>query len=126
MIILNDYIEKAINELKEMENIPEISVLANQLKLVIYSAIREAGKSYVRNKTKTTETEYDEECKKPVREVISEKEDIIPMEGNIDTMSLKRLTSALKDVQDILAQTQQSNEDNDEGGVVILAAVDGE
>ena len=47
---------------------------------------------------------------------------MIPAEGMIDTMNIKRLTSALKDIQDIL--NEKETEASEEGGVVVLSDVE--
>lgn len=62
------------------------------------------------NKKKTKTVKYDYKCNKPSKEIIDEKEEIISYMGIIDKKGLKELTSALKDLNDIINNKQ--NEDS--------------
>ena len=62
------------------------------------------------NKRKTKTVEYDYKCNKPSKETTDEKEEIISYMDIIDRKGLKELTSALKDLNDIINNKQ--NEDS--------------
>lgn len=78
---------------------------------------------FLKKKTKTVKTEYDEELKKPVLEITEEQERLVPYQGKGVDMA------ALKQAEDILRSLRGGTEngrDKDKalGGVVILAAED--
>lgn len=64
-----------------------------------------------RNKTKTKTVEYDYYMGKPKKETIEEKEDIKSYIDIIDRQGLKQLTSALKDLNDII-NNEKGNSNN--------------
>lgn len=115
-------LERAMQELKQQREDTNIFFLAQQLMGVLENAIEQGSRCYVKNKHKIITTEYDTDIKKPSREEIKELEEMIPAEGMIDTMNIKRLTSALKDIQDIL--NEKETEVSEEGGVVVLSDVE--
>lgn len=115
-------LERATAELKQQREDTNIFFLAQQLMSVLESAIEQGSRCYVKNKHRIVTTEYDTDVKKPSREEIKELEELIPAEGMVDTMSIKRLTSALKDIQDILNEKEAG--DCGDSGVVVLSEVE--
>lgn len=65
-----------------------------------------------RNKKKTKTVEYDYKCNKPSKEVINEEEEIKSYIDIIDRKGLKELTSALKDLNDILDPKEDDEEED--------------
>lgn len=63
-----------------------------------------------RNKKKIKTVKYDYNCNKPKKETIEEQEEIKSYIDIIDRKGLKELTSALKDLNDILINDPQSYE----------------
>ena len=59
------------------------------------------------NKVKTKTVEYDYAVKKPKKETVEEKEEIKSYTDIIDKKGLKELTSALKNLNDILVVSPQ-------------------
>lgn len=87
----------------------------------IEKAISQANITYLKKKTKVVDTEYDEEFKKPVREIVEESEYIQKAEGEYDVKKIKELAELwLK-----LKESDTSYEDTHEGtgGVIILPEV---
>lgn len=105
-------IEKVIEKEaeKEAEQIVDIKSIANDLALNIIKANIELNMHIARNKTKTKTVEYDYECNKPSKETIEEKEEIKSYLDIIDRQGLKQLTSALKDLNDILTNKKEEKE----------------
>lgn len=69
--------------------------------------------------------EYDYDTKKPVNEVVEEKENVEIIDGMIDKAALKQLVSTLKDIKDIhLSMTGDEEENEDENGIVLLSDVE--
>lgn len=69
--------------------------------------------------------EYDYDTKKPVNEVVEEKENVEIIDGMIDKAALKQLVSTLKDIKDIhLSMTGGEEENEDENGIVLLSDVE--
>lgn len=79
-------------------------------------ASNELNKHIVTNKTKTKTVQYDYKCNKPKKETIEEKEQKTSFIDIIDRKGLKELTSALKDLNDII-----NNKQNEEGNTQSLA-----
>ncbi len=102
-------IEKVIEKEseKEAKKIVEIKDVANDLLKKIVQANGELNMHIARNKKKTKTVEYNYECNKPSKEIIEEKEEIKSYIDIIDKKGLKELTSALKDLQDILINNPQ-------------------
>lgn len=97
-------IEKVIEKEAEKESKKIISVkdTAEVLLLKINKSIDELDKYISRNKTKTKIVEFDYQVGKPSKETTTEKEIIDEVSSIIDKNGLKQLTSALKDLNDII------------------------
>lgn len=95
---------------KEAEKILKIEDVANDLLLKISIANDELNKHLAKSTTKTKKVEYDYMCNKPRKEIIEEKEEIKSYIDIIDRQGLKQLTSALKDLNDILNNKKDNNE----------------
>lgn len=95
---------------KEANKIIQVKDVANDLLSKIVQANNELNMHIARNKKKTKTVEYDYKCNKPSKEVINEEEEIKSYIDIIDRKGLKELTSALKDLNDIL--TNKSEEGN--------------
>lgn len=65
-----------------------------------------------KNKTKTKVVEYDYKTNKPSKEVIEEKEEVTLYMDIIDRLGLKQLTSALKDLNDILSNKKDDDKES--------------
>jgi len=90
----------------------------------IEKSIAELDRCIVKNKEKTKTVEYDYDTKKPINEVVEEKEDIKVIDGMIDKMGLKQLVSTLKDIKDIhMSITGDTPADEEEAGVILISDV---
>lgn len=87
---------------KEAQQIVDIRTIANDLALKIIESKRELNMHLTTNKKKTKKVKYDYKCNKPQEEIIDEEEKIVSYIDIIDRKGLKELTSALKDLNDIL------------------------
>lgn len=105
--IVEKVIEKEAE--KEAQKIVNVKDMANELLQKIAQANDELNMHLARNKKKTKTVEYDYECNKPKKETIEEQEEIKSYVDIIDRKGLKELTSALKDLNDILSD---KNEDD--------------
>lgn len=105
-------IEKVIEKEseKEAQKIANVKDVANDLLVKIVQANNELNIHLARNKKKTKIVEYDYKCNKPSKEKIDEVEEIKSYTDIIDRKGLKELTSALKDLNDIINDKQ--NESN--------------
>lgn len=114
-------IEKVIERESENEanQIIQVKDVANDLLAKIVQANNELNKHIVTNKTKTKVVEYDYECNKPKKETIEEKEQKRSFIDIIDRKGLKELTSALKDLNDIL-EPRQEDDDSDNSFIEAL------
>lgn len=92
---------------KEADKIIQIKDVANDLLKKLLQANEELNIHLATNKTKTKTVEYDYAVKKPKKETIEEKEEIKSYTDVIDKKGLKELTSALKNLNDILVVTPQ-------------------
>ena len=93
----------------------------------IEKSISELDRCVVKCKERTKTLEYDYDTKKPINEIVEEKEDIQIIEGMIDKMGLKQLVSTLKDIKDIHRSIEGTDETAEEdGGVIILSEVNEE
>lgn len=97
---------------KEAQQIVDIKSIANDLALKIMEANKQLDTYIVKNKKKTKTIKYDYKVGKPETETINENEEIETMQGNIDRIGLKQLTSALKDLNDILSNKEDNNKEN--------------
>ena len=84
----------------------------------IVQANNELNMHIARNKKKTKTVEYNYDMCKPSKETINEEEEIKSYIDIIDRKGLKELTSALKDLNDIL---DPKEDDNDEDNSFIEA-----
>jgi hypothetical protein len=107
-------IEKVIEKEseKEAQQIVDIKAIANDLALKVIESRKELNMHIARNKKKTKTVEYDYMCNKPSKETIEEKEEIKSYIDIIDRQGLKQLTSALKDLNDILTDKKENGNDN--------------
>lgn len=95
---------------KEANEIIQVKDVANDLLSKIVQANNELNKHLAKHKTKVKAVIYDKKTSKPSKEVITEQEEIKDYMSIIDRKGLKELTSALKDLNDIL--TNKSKEEN--------------
>lgn len=102
-------VEKVIEKesKKEAEKIIQIKDVANDLLKKVLEANNELNIHLATNKVKTKTVEYDYAVKKPKKETVEEKEEIKSYKDIIDKKGLKELTSALKNLNDILVVTPQ-------------------
>lgn len=105
--IIEKVIEKESE--KEADKIIQVKDVANDLLAKIIQANNELDKHIVTNKTKTKVVEYDYKCNKPKKETIEEKEQKTSFIDIIDRKGLKELTSALKDINDIIGENKETN-----------------
>lgn len=96
---------------REAEKIANIKSIANDLALNIEKANKQLETYIVKNKKKTKKVKYDYKVSKPSEEEITEKEEIETTEGIIDRQGLKMLTSALKDLNEIIGDNKETNKD---------------
>ena len=90
----------------------------------IEKSISELDRCIVKNKERTKTVEYDYDTKKPINEVVEEKEDFKIIEGMIDKMGLKQLVSTLKDIKDIqLSISDSEDTSEEESGVILLSDI---
>ena len=95
---------------KEANKIIQVKDVANDLLSKIVQANNELNMHIARNKKKTKTVEYNYDMCKPSKEIIDEEEEIKSYIDIIDRKGLKELTSALKDLNDIL--TNKNEEGN--------------
>lgn len=114
-------IEKVIEKESEKEanKIIQVKDVANDLLAKIVQANTELNMHLATNKRKTKIVEYDYNCNKPKKETINEKEEVISYMDIIDRKGLKELTSALKDINDIL-EPKQDEDENDNSFIEAL------
>lgn len=99
---------KTIEKVIEKESTRDANIVisvqntANELLKKIYSAIEELNRYTAKNTKKTKVVEYDYTVGKPSKETTEEEEKITEYYSIIDRNGLKQLTSALKDVNDIV------------------------
>lgn len=96
---------------KEAQQRVNIKSIANDLALNIEKANKQLETYIVKNKKKTKKVEYDYKVSKPSEEEIIEEEQIDTMEGIIDRQGLKMLTSALKDLNEIIGDNKETNKE---------------
>lgn len=108
----NKVIEKVTEKKaeKEADKIIKVKDVANDLLKKIVQASNEINMHLARNKRKTKTVEYDYKTNKPSKEMIDEQEEIKSYIDIIDRKGLKELTSALKDLNDILNNKQNEND----------------
>lgn len=98
--IIEKTIEKEAE--KESKQIADIRTIANDLALNIIKANLQLEKYIIKSKTKTKKIKYDYKVKKVQEEEVTENEEIETKDGIIDKKGLKILSSALKDINDII------------------------
>lgn len=108
----NKIVEKVIEKQSEKEanEIIQVKDVANDLLSKIVQANNELNKHLAKHKTKVKAVVYDKKTSKTSKEVITEQEEIKDYISIIDRKGLKELTSALKDINDIL--TNKNEEGN--------------
>ena len=106
-------IEKTIEKEseKEAQQIVSIKTLANDLALNIIKANSQLETYIIKNKKKTKNVKYDYKVGKPQKETTIEKEEIKTMDGIIDRQGLKLLTSALKDINEIIGEKEDNSKE---------------
>lgn len=105
-------IEKTIEKEaeKEAQQIADIKSIANDLALNIIKANSQLETYIVKKKKKTKTVKYDYKVGKPQEETTTENEEIETVNGIVDKQGLKMLSSALKDLNDILGNKQDKEE----------------
>ena len=88
----------------------------------IEKSISELDRCIVKNKEKTKTVEYDYDTKKPINEVVEEKEEIQIIDGMIDKSGLKQLVSTLKDIKDI-HMSVSGIDTKEESGIIVISDV---
>jgi hypothetical protein len=89
----------------------------------IEKSISELDRCIVKNKEKTKTVEYDYDTKKPINEVVEEKEEIQIIDGMIDKGGLKQLVSTLKDIKDIHMSVSGTDTKEEESGIILISDV---
>lgn len=107
-------IEKTIEKEseKEAQQIADIKSIANELALNVLKANTELNKHIAKSKTKTKTVIYDSKALKPPKEVTKEQEEVNEYISIIDRQGLKMLASALKDLNEILANKKENDTNN--------------
>nr|DAJ80876.1 MAG TPA: hypothetical protein [Bacteriophage sp.] len=107
-------IEKTIEKEseKEAQQIADIKSIANELALNVLKANTELNKHIAKSKTKTKTVIYDSKALKPSKEVTKEQEEANEYIGIIDRQGLKMLSSALKDLNEILVDKKGNDTNN--------------
>ena len=96
---------------KEAEQIVNIKSIANDLALNIIKANKQLETYIVKNKKKTKKVKYDYKVSKPSEEETTEEESLETMAGIIDRQGLKMLTSALKDLNEIIGENKETDKE---------------
>lgn len=106
-------IEKVIEKEseKEAQQIANIKSIANDLALNIIKANSQLESYIVKNKKKTKKVKYDYKVSKPSEEETTEEENLETMKGIIDRQGLKMLTSALRDLNEIIGEDKENNKE---------------
>lgn len=103
------------------ENEQSLSRLKHNILTTLNKAARQCRNTIVKEKTKVTCTEYDEELKKPVSEQTTETEQISTLKGTVDIAGLKTISDILKTVCEI--KGGQNDEETAEAAAIILASI---
>lgn len=107
--IVEKVIEKEAE--KEAQQIVDIKSMANDLALNIIKANSQLETYIVKNKKKTKKVKYDYKVSKPSEEETTEEESLETMKGIIDRQGLKMLTSALRDLNEIIGEDKENNKE---------------
>lgn len=104
-------IEKAIEKIseKEAEKIANVKDTANALLEKINTSISELDRYIAKTTTKTKKVTYDYKTMKPSEEITTEESVVNEYKAIIDRFGLKQLASALKDINDILNDDNNSS-----------------
>ncbi len=103
------------------ENEQSLSKLKISILTALNKAARQCRNTVVKQKTKVTCTEYDEELKKPVSEQTTETEKISTLKGTVDIAGLKTISDILKTVCEI--KGGQNEAESSEKAAIILASI---
>lgn len=108
-------IEKVIEKQaeKEANELVNIKTTAELLLLKINDSILELDRYTAKTSKKTKKVTFDYKVNKPKEEVTTEETSIGEYKAIIDRLGLKNLTSALKDLNDILKNETKSNDIED-------------
>ncbi len=100
-------IEKVIEKETTIEANKRVNTKDTAIKLLekINDSMEELNKYFSRNSKKTKTVEYDYKVGKPKKETTVDQEEIQEFYSIVDRSGLKQLTSALKDINDILNGT---------------------
>lgn len=116
------------NAIKNIAEIRQERILDLSDKLLdkVEKSLKEIDRCVMRTKEKTKSVEYDYDLKKPIKELVEEKENVEIIEGMIDKMGLKQLVSTLKDIKDIQCKLDDTSslDEEIERGVVVLGDID--
>ena len=106
-------IEKVIEREAEKEAQQRVNIksIANDLALNIIKANSQLETYVVKNKKKTKKVKYDYKVSKPKEEEVTENEEINTMQGIIDRQGLKMLTSALRDLNEIIGEDKETDKE---------------
>lgn len=96
---------------KEAQQIVDIKSIANDLALNIIKANSQLETYIIKNKKKTKKVKYDYKVSKPKEEETTENEEINTMQGIIDRQGLKMLTSALRDLNEIIGENKETDKE---------------
>ena len=96
---------------KEAQQRVNIKSIANDLALNIIKANSQLETYVVKNKKKTKKVKYDYKVSKPKEEEVTENEEINTMQGIIDRQGLKMLTSALRDLNEIIGEDKETDKE---------------
>lgn len=109
----NKVVEKVIEKQseKEAEQIVDLKSIANKLAIKLAQATEELSQQNVKKKIKTKTVKYDYVVQKPSEEVSEETEEIQKSEGIIDRFGAKQLSSALKDLNEVLYDKKEAKEE---------------
>lgn len=110
---------------KEAKKIIQIKDVANELLKKIVQANNELNMHLVRNKKKTKTIQYDYKTNKPSKETIDKQEEIKSYIDIIDKKGLKDLTSALKDLNEIIGENKETNKETLEKLDEVLKGIGG-
>ena len=109
----------------EQQRHERILTIADSMLDMIEKSISELTRCVLKIKERTKTVEYDYDTKKPVNEVVEEKENVEIIDGMIDKAALKQLVSTLKDIKDIhTSMAGDDDRDTDENGIVLLSDVE--
>ncbi len=120
-------IEKVIEKEseKEADKIIQIKDVANDLLAKIVQSNNELNMHLAKSKNKTKTVEYDYKTNKPKKETIKEQEEIKSYIDIIDRQGLKMLSSALKDLNEIIGENKETNKETLEKLDEVLKGIGG-